>query len=221
MKIGIGYTTHNRQELWMDTYNRVNQFRPDNSLLCFVDDNSSGSYSWCNYQFQQSVGVGVAKNKCLELLHDAGCTHFFLFDDDCRPLVDKWWLPYVESGLNHACWNYNRVKIVESLFILKHPYWGYEKPNGCMLYFTRGCLDIAGGWDLEFTGYGYEHCNLSDRIFNNGLTPARYIDVPNSKDLFEIIDCPSSFTTEDRYQIPNNLKLYQQKFYSKEFKPFK
>lgn len=220
-KIGIAITSHNRPEITNQTIDSLYKFHPEKSEFVVVDDNSMYRPRQVSFRFEQSVGVGVAKNRCLELLHDAGCTHFFLFDDDCRPLVDNWWLSYVESGLNHACWNYNRVKIGEGLFMLKHPYWEYEKPNGCMLYFTRPCLDNAGGWDLEFTGYGYEHCNLSDRIFNNGLTPARYIDIPNSKDLFEIIDCPSSFTTEDRYQIPNNLKLYQQKFYSKEFKPFK
>lgn len=90
-----------------------------------------------------------------------------------------------------------------------------------MIYLTRLAVDTAGGWDLDFKGYGYDHVNLSDRIFNNELTPKRYVDVWHDEHPFELADCESSFSQHDRAQIPNNLSLYQKKFYSKEFKPFK
>lgn len=226
MKIGIGITSHNRPEVCRETYDILNKWRPENSILGVVDDASvSPPFGFCNnyakqYRFEKHVGIGVAKNKCLELLHDEGCDSFFLFDDDCRPVTDNWWEPYINSGLNHACWNYDRVEKLPLVGGL--PYKELEKPNGCMLYFTRHCLDTAGGWDLDFKGFGYEHVSLSDRIYNLGLTPARYIDVPSSKGLFELADCESSFSCEVRANtIPTNLHLYQQKFYSKEFKPFK
>lgn len=224
MKIGIAITTHNRPDVCKETYSIIDSNRPENSILIVVDDASHpapfgyGGNMYNNvYRFDKNVGVGVAKNKCLELLHDAGCTHFFLFDDDCRPKENEWWLHYTESTLNHACWTFDR-RIVYDMHGF---YREFEKPNGCMLYFTRKAIDKVGGWDSDFKGYGYEHCNISDRIYNNGLTPARYIDIPDSKGLFELADCESSFTYADRAQIPNNLHLYQQKFYSKEFKPFK
>lgn len=228
MKVGIAITTKNRPEVCRETFAILNDLRPKDSFIGVVDDGSavppfgfSNNYM-SQYRFNYSHGVGYAKNKCLEMLHNAGCTHFFLFDDDCRPLVDKWWEPYVNSRLAHACWTFDRKLIseVRDVWPVKD-HDVYEKPNGCMLYFTRECIDKAGGWDLDFKGFGYEHVSLSDRIYNLGLTPARYIDVPNSKGLFELANVPSSFTSKDRDMIPTNLHLYQQKYYSKEFKPFK
>lgn len=228
MKIGIAITTHNRPYIAQQTFDILHRNRPENSVFGIVDDasvNPPFGYRTNQpnvFRFENRVGVSMAKNKCLELLHNAGCTHFFLFDDDCRPIADNWWLPYVNSGLNHACWNYNRELIACNYAYKEKPaYNEYKKPNGCMLYFTRECINIAGGWDLDFKGYGFEHVSLSDRVYNIGLTPARYIDVPDSKGLFELANCESSFTNSDRAQIPNNLHLYQQKFYSKEFKPYK
>lgn len=234
MKIGIGITTRNRPEIAIEALEIFHINRPDDSIICVIDDASvlpPFGFGRCLYnifRFENHVGVGVAKNKCLELLYDAGCTHFFLFDDDCRPIVNEWWLPYINSGLYHACWNFNRTLIAKhAKNLLRNPpipvpaYWEYEKPNGCMLYFTKMAIDMVGGWDLQFTGYGYDHVNLSDRIFNNGITPGRYIDVPNTSHLFEMAKCESSFTSHDRSKIPENLKLYQQNYYSKEFKPFK
>lgn len=172
-------------------------------------------------------GVSYSKNRCLDKLYFAGCDYFFLFDDDCFITSPNWYDQYIKSGLNHACWNYNRLRLATRMFYAnqddKHPSmcWEYDKPNGCMLYATRKVIDVVGGWDTEFKGYGYEHPNWSDRIFNNGLTPARYIDIPNSQGLFRMADCESSFSSADRAQIPANYELYQQKYYSKEFKQFK
>lgn len=224
MKIGIAITSHNRPEVCRETYNLLNCLRPENSIIGIVDDCScSPPFGFrCDYVnqfiFDKHVGVGVAKNKCLELLHDAGCTHFFLFDDDCRPVHDEWWLPYVNSTLEHACWTFDRLLIYEDY----KNYRSFEKPNGCMLYFTRKAVDTIGGWDLDFKGFGYEHCNVSDRAFNAGLTPKRYVDAWHPEHPFELAKCETSFSHSVRAStIPLNLHLYQQKFYSKEFKPFK
>lgn len=53
------------------------------------------------YRFEENVGIARHKNKCLELLADAGCEHLFLFDDDAYPLVEDWWRPYVDSPEPH------------------------------------------------------------------------------------------------------------------------
>lgn len=222
MKIGIAVTTHNRPEVAEETFAAINKFRPENSIIIIVDDNGCppfGGYGETEnvFKFRQHVGVGVAKNKCLELLHDAGCTQFFLFDDDCRPVVSYWWQYYTSSLLEHATWTFNRPLISD----VENKYREFEKPNGCMMYFTRNAVNTIGGWDLSFTGYGYEHVNVSDRAFNAGLTPRRYVDVWHDASPFAVVNCESSFTYDDRTRIPANMKLYQQKYYSKEFKPFK
>lgn len=210
MKIGIAVTTTpNREHVFNEWYKHYAKTTPNIPLYIHND---------INYQ-----GVVYSKNKCLAALEEYD--YIFLLDDDCFPIVQNWPLLYIKSCLNHACWNYDRqcvtIKNIIEHSIQMNAYDEYNKPNGCMLFFTKKCIGIVGGWDIDFNGYGYEHVNLSDRIFNNGLTPARYIDIPDSKGLFKMADCQSSFLISDRAQIPNNFKLYQQKYLSKEFKPFK
>lgn len=199
MKIGIAVTTTpNRSDVfqkWLEAYKSV----------C--------SYPLYIHNDTEYKGVGYSKNKCLAALADYD--YQFLFDDDCMPAKIKWELEYIFSGLHHAAYTFDRQILHQ-----QPNYIEYEKPCGCMLFFTKACVQKVGGWDKSFSGYGYEHVNVSDRIFNNGLTPARYLDV-YSKWLFTMGDCPSSFTAQDRAQIPNNYALYQQKFYSKEFIEFK
>lgn len=180
---------------------------------------------WCKYLpshakifiycDEQLTGISRAKNAVLSMCNYAD--HIFIVDDDIFPSCEDWWQPYTTSPLNHACWNYDR-KVIENGLI----YDELETPNGCMLYFRREMTWVVGGWDTDFKGYGYEHVNLSDRIFNNGLTPARYIDVPNSKGLFGMVYSSSAIDCQTRSDtIPVNKALWKEKFYSKEFKEYK
>jgi hypothetical protein len=206
MKFGVSVTTTpNRGHIfdrWLENFEKYSKGCPDLFLYVHKD---------VNYR-----GIVYSKNKCLKALYEAGCTHFVLFDDDCIISQHLWWTKYVLSPFNHACWNYNRK-------IIKHcgDYNELQTPNGCMLYCKRIVLDTVGGFDPAFAGYSYEHVNWSDRIFNSGLTPARYIDVYGTKDLFTMADCPSSVSENIRaISIPKNYELYKQNYHSKEFKPF-
>jgi hypothetical protein len=202
MKIAICITT---------TPNRVHVLNKTMANWMYVAPQGSFLFVHNDVDYE---GVSKAKNKCLAWSEFADVV--FCFDDDICPVDTTWAERYINSGLEHACYTFGR-KLINST----PTYNEFEKPCGCMLFFTRKCIDTVGGWDTSFRGYGYEHCNISDRIYNAGLTPARYIDIPNSAGLFEMADCESSFTSANREQIPANLKLYQQRFYSKEFKPFK
>lgn len=203
MKIGIAVTTtFNRKSVYQQWINRYFDCCPNVPIYRHND---------INYK-----GVVYSKNRCLQVLYDNGFDYFFLFDDDCLISNPKFYEPYINSGLEHAAYTFNR-----QLKTVNDKYAEYIDPNGCMLFFTRNCIEKSGGWDTAFKGYGYEHSELSSRIYNLGLTPARFIDIPNSKGLFKMADCESSFTSADRALIPANYVLYQEKFYSKEFKPFK
>lgn len=209
MKISIGITTTpNRSASFQICLNKWVEFLPTNAKIhIYCDDNYTG--------------ISAAKNSVLAMCGDAD--FYFIVDDDIIPVDYDWHLPYVNGGLNHACWNLDRpVLPMSEAGLFNDKYIEYKTPNGCMLFFTKKAIDTVGGWDNSFQGYGYEHVNLSDRIFNNGLTPARYIDVPKSKDLFAMIYRASDISDSVRASsIPENYALYQQKFYSKEFKPFK
>lgn len=225
VKIGIAVTTTpNRSQIFEQWYS-------------FYKLNAKNIHLYIHKDWDYN-GVAYSKNRCLKALYEYGFEHIFLFDDDLFIKSSEFVNRYVNSGLNHACWNYdkqiiNRVayvpdtkfKITKSIYPDEKPEFDYceeyASPNGCMLYVRRNVLDVVGGFDIDFKGYGFDHVNWSDRIYNLGLTPARYIDIPNSKHLFELADCESTFSNEVRMAtIPINLKLYQQKYYSKEFKPF-
>lgn len=213
--IGVAITTRNRSLILQQTLAAWKEHLPTGSKLVIVDDASDIPVTNPTFRFETRQGLAKAKNKCLELLE--GCTDIFIVDDDIMPVKPNWWSIYVLSGLNHACWTFNRQRrhVAEN-------YVEYVDPNGCMLYFKKICLDTVGGWDIDFKGYGHEHANMSDRIFNAGLTPARYIDVRNSLSVFTMIECASTFSTaERRITIPANKKLYLENFNSKEFKSYK
>lgn len=213
MKIAIGITTTpKRHHIFWENLKKWQEFLPNEAAIYYSISN-------------KKIPVSANKNNVLAMCYDAVAQHIFIVDEDCYPIDKDWHLLYINSGLNHACWNFNRLRLGTRLFNdtknNPHMCWDYETPNGCMLYFKREVINTIGGWDTDFKGYGYEHVNLSDRIFNVGLSPARYVDIPNSSHLFALSDCESSFTMEDRAYIPANYKLYKQKYYSKEFKPFK
>ena len=206
MKIAIGITTTpNRSDIANYNLKKWQDLLPENAVI-FIN---------CDTEYK---GISIAKNEVLKHCYESGAEHLFICDDDIFPKQLGWELPYINSGLNHACWNYDRQVIDNS----NNAYDVLITPNGCMLYLTRQTIDKVGGWDTEFQGWSYEHVNLSDRVFNNGLTPARYIDVANTKGLFELSECASSVSDSVKcLSIPINHSLYQQKFYSKEFKHFK
>src|SRR5690554_5113268 len=91
-RIGIGVTTRNRPKVFSETLKNLRKHLPEGSELVIVDDASGEPVKEATYRFARQAGIAKAKNKCLELLADAGCTHFFLFDDDCYPRRDGWWL---------------------------------------------------------------------------------------------------------------------------------
>lgn len=219
MKIGIGVSTHNRREIADHSIAEWRRFLPDGAKLVIVDDASDIPYPTSDYRFETQAGIAVVKNKCLELLE--GCEYIFLSDDDFYPLNDNWWWEYIKSDLQHACYVFDRPYIYKDTFISS-----YELPRGVLLYFTKKCIQAAGGFDTKFELYGYDHAELSRRIFNMGLTPAPYIDVSNSKGLFYSHDEQSTVMSSLRaperiIALRQNKKYFEQTVNSNQFVPYK
>lgn len=161
--------------------------------------------------------ISKAKNECLKQLDE--CDDIFLFDDDVWPLCNNWHLPYINSGEPHLSMTWGRKEIGRSKGLIH-----YEKPNGCMLYINRKCLDVVGGFDEGYTGYAGEHQDFSNRVFNAGLTTSRYMDIENSSQIFHSMDQHKEVTTSviDRHKyISANMKRLQEQWNSKEFKAYK
>jgi len=200
MKLGIGITVYgNRQTPAIEM---IRKYTPGAKIVT-VDQK----------------GIAKSKNMCLALLDD--CTDIFLFDDDCFPKVDNWFMLYINSGINHLCYTFGRKVLNQSNGLTE-----YELPCGCMLYLKRECLDVVGGFDTDFENYSYEHVNYSQRIFNAGLTPAPFMDLTLSKNYIHSMDqhkqVQSSVSIQDRSTgIATNRHLLMKNKDSKEWKPYK
>lgn len=225
-KIGIGITTHNRPKIFSECFLNIRKFMPENAKLVIVDDASEVPVKEATFRFEVNAGIAKAKNKCFELLDD--CDYIFLFDDDCWPKVKDWYLPYINSGENHLSFTFSGVKngrengnfMIHGLNDVNI----FSNPCGCMLFFTKKCLEIAGGFNDRFDKYGYEHVELSTRIFNLHLTTYKFSDVKNSLDLFHSLDyegnAQSSVTVKHVYSFKNQ-EVYEGIKNSTEFVPYK
>lgn len=233
-KIGIGITTHNRYEIFKETYNKINEFLPEDCELVVVDDCSDKEVPESTYRFNSNVGIARAKNKCIELLYSKGCEHFFLFDDDCYPLCKDWYKPYINSGKNHLMYIFmefsgeNRCKLMDTYKIYEdNKIVAYSHARGCMCYYRRVCFDKAGGMSPLFGKWGWEHPDLSNRIYNLGLTPFKYMDVPNSNNLIysrdeHFVNIGSTVSGEERQAlIKKNSSIYNSRKYSTEYVDFR
>lgn len=218
-KIGISITTHNRYDLFKKTLENIKKFLPKYAEIVIVDDASFTPVPEATYRLEINGGISVAKNKTLELM--GNCDYYFCFDDDTWPIVENWHLPYILSGINHMSYTFNRAVVNKT-----DTYISYEVPSGCMLFFTKICLDTIGGWDINYTKYSYDHVDFSKRIFNAGLTPEPYLDVLNAHELFYSADfhgvCVSSVSGADKSRhIRKNHAYFMANKDSREFKAYK
>lgn len=219
MKTAICITTRNREKVYEETFSHWLNLSPDDFKIFVVDDCSDIPYAKADFRFEERAGIPKAKNKCLELAYKWGADHIFLSDDDCYPVVDYWYKPYIESGLNHLCFTFTtgfKGTLSWSKGFETDKYIIHSLGCGCMMYFSRLCLDTVGGFDEKFGLGKYEHPDLSRRIHNAGLTPHTFMDVKESNKLFHSMDqhneIERSFTPDEQNYLLNKGRDY---FYSK------
>ncbi|QFG11142.1 glycosyltransferase [Mycobacterium phage Xula] len=219
--IGVGVTTRNRRDVADRTIANIRRHTP-NANIVIVDDASDQPFPGATYRFAKRAGIARAKNKCLELL--SNCEHIFLFDDDCYPIVDEWWKPYVESPEPHLMYQFLDLADGRKLNDVTKVYddgrhFALSGARGCMIYAHRSVIERVGGLDPEFGGWGWEHPSWSDRIYNAGLTSFRYGDVCGSNKLIHSMDehdevVRSVPTAERKAVAARNAELYWQNHYT-------
>lgn len=228
MNIAIAISTHNRYEVFKETFKNVKKYAPKGAKIIVVDDGSTKRVKEATFRFEIAKGIAITKNKCLELCGDAD--YVFLFDDDVYPKTPDWHLPYINSGMQHLCFTFGRfsngvpngrIKLTDNGRISS-----WKEPCGLMLFFTKRCLQEVGGFDPAYGVWGYEHVGLSRRIFNAGLIPKPFMDVSNSLDLFYSYDWDQTTGRSVAPHIRNqhirpNQKKYAAEIDSKRFIPYK
>lgn len=222
-KIGVAITTHNRADVFAESYIGWRQNMPADAALVVVDDGSDipvpDVLGATVIRHETAQGIARAKNAGLKALMDLGCDHLFLADDDIWPAFAHWWLPYVQSKHEHLSLSFE-YKIDGSQLALdvrvtwrgQHT-WVYESPNGCLLYMTRNVVETVGGYDPRFGRWGMEHKNYSRRVHNFGLTEQPFMDVPDGATYFRILDREGGVESSvpesvRREHSTRNVKLY-------------
>jgi hypothetical protein len=223
--IGVAVTTRDRPDILKRCREAWGKFLPAGAVLVIVDDASAKPVDSATYRFDARAGIAGAKNKCLELLMDAGVDHLFLFDDDCWPKVADWWRPYVESREQHFAHSWGLAELYrDSEMVATHA------SGGTMLYLTRDVVADCGGYQTDMGKYGREHWNLSDRIFSRGWTSFRYQDIPEATDgkLFYELDRYEKNTThstatkaDKEYDQGTGRKVWRDRRHDTEFVPWR
>lgn len=206
-RIAVSITTHNRYDVFKKSYTKIKELLPKNATLFVVDDGSKIPVPEATFRFETAQGIAAAKNKCFELAE--GYDYHFAFDDDVYPLVENWHLEYINTGLNHLCFTFDkfsngrpngRIKIDKKDNVIY-----YKEPCGCMNFYTKACFDAVGGMDVDFGRWSYEHVGHSMRIHNAGLTPYPFMDVENSLDILYSFDWDE--TTERSVDVLTRSRL--------------
>jgi GT2 family glycosyltransferase len=195
--IGVAITTHNRRETALETVAKWKSMLPNDAIIIVVDDASVEPYPNADHRFDVNVGIAKAKNKCIELLIQKGCTELFLADDDCYPTSADWSKAYIESPYPLLSYTFSFVakRIPNGNRMIKKDgsHKWYSNPCGCMVYLNKIVVDTIGGYDVEYSMYGDEHLDYAIRAKNAGLIPYAYIDV--SEPLFYCLDQIGNYRT--------------------------
>ena len=162
MKIGIGVTGCTRPEHVQTCVDEIKKHtQSDHKLVVMIDE--------------KKKGVAWNKNQCLEALKD--CDYVFLFDDDCFPRARGWETFFIEhskrTGNQHFIYQHETLQVTQIKCV--DDIAQYNNCNGCMMFFTRACLDGIGSFDESFGVYGFEHADMSVRANLSGFTQADFV----------------------------------------------
>ncbi|WP_193144423.1 glycosyltransferase family 2 protein [Enterobacter cloacae] len=195
--VGIAITTHNRPEVLKLAIEQHMKHLPSGALVVVVDDGSKPAAVVPDnvklVRLDPAGGIVASKNASLTMLVDAGCEHFFLWDDDAWPIADNWHLPYIESPEPHLAYQFLDLagpRKINDMTVLyrdgKHI--AYTGQRGVMLYYHRSAIEKVGGFDPVYGRGMYEHPDLALRIHNAGLTSWAFADVVGSEKLIHSMD---------------------------------
>ena len=103
--IGIGITTRNRPDVIEFCVKQHLKHFNRNAKYLVVDDNSDDpdqNRKWAEtigeYHYNEKrLGIAKSKNLCIKSLD---VDHLFLFDDDCFPIRNDWWIPWIDGSVN-------------------------------------------------------------------------------------------------------------------------
>lgn len=192
LTIGVGVTTYNRPrtlKLWMKQFLRHTRNLPEGFEV---------AYHVQHFNPRKHSGIAAVKNECLRVLMREQADYIFLFDDDCFPIHDLWFAPFIEAhlrtGQHHFCWLKDDSAMYpptvgRKLLKEENGVTVFRNSQGCCVFVTKHVINEMGGFDEKFGLYGSEHENFSLRCLQLGFnTMGPYLSTPDIEHFIHSLD---------------------------------
>lgn len=182
-KIGIGLITYNRIDYLKSCVESIQKFTTIPYYLVIADDGSSdGSIEWCRSQGLTVItggnrGVVWNKNRALyTLMNHTDAEFLLLIEEDCWATSDVWANQWCEAISRWHHVNFAHSRILRSRpQAIKGGKGTPEDPyklslvtgqcTGC----SRHAMNVVGYLDTRFRGYGFGHCEWTQRFLRANL----------------------------------------------------
>lgn len=180
----MGIITYNRLQSLQSCLSTVRRHSEGYQLVVADDGSTDGTQSWCASQripciSGENRGIAANKNRALDALQD--CDVIVLLEDDAR-IRRSGWLEFITQGMASSSNAHSLVVRRPTVYdVLEGPMVYCAQSNGFCMVFMRHVLDKVGGFDLAYGRYGYEHHDLSYRIWRAGLTRGVHPHVAGSE----------------------------------------
>jgi hypothetical protein len=110
-------------------------------------------------------GAAYSRNEVLRQLYVEGCDYFFLFDDDCYPVMPGWAEYFIAQSQEHNLDFLGLPEIFKSRLMATDREMNlWDSAVGCFSFQTRAMIDRVGYYNEAYTRYGYEDAGRNDRV---------------------------------------------------------
>lgn len=180
-KIGIGVSTYNRSSLLEKLVLKIRETIGTNDCVLIVADDGSPDNTIeilkklkVDFISGPNMGPEANKNRLIRYLKDN--SFVFIIEDDVEIYKSGWTNLYInafqKTGIHHFIycpeWYYGKSQEREEYegFTLIHP----PQDGGTFSFYTNKVFEVCGGFHPGFKGYGWGHCEFTERIHRAGLS---------------------------------------------------
>lgn len=222
MNIGIGVCSYKRPEHATSTCRSIlatiNKDAHNVTTVCSLDDTDTTGYSWISENFKlvhgKNEGVSYNKNRLVKYL--AGNDFIFIVEDDVVFLKPGWVDLYLKAHKITGWHHFNYIVSHYREYISKLTQYsditvGDSGPyvNGVLMVMSKKCLEVVGGFDSRYKGYGYEHVDYTNRCKKAKLHPEYNFHVMEATSYVDWLPMESCLSEEAKqHYIKENGKLF-------------
>lgn len=207
-KIGIGIITYKRPHFFKNCYNSIPWEKIDVAVI--VNDGPEYSLEELDIklnekttliQHKKNYKLAKTKNDALRFLHENGCEHIFIIEDDTiivdKDVFNRYITASKKSGILHLNYGpgspFNRKQDPNMIYDLHNRHlckqdsppdprliidYGdsvkialYTHTVAAFVYYNKKCLELAGYMDEDFNENAWEHVEHTYRIIKAGIHP--------------------------------------------------